>query len=108
MNKIFFFTATIILCTLSAGSVQAAEKPSLTLGEKLFKDPTLGSSNNTKSCNSCHPGGTGLENATRNPNLASIINQCITGPLEGQAIKDNSLQMKSIKLYIYSLKEKNK
>jgi hypothetical protein len=46
-----------------------------------------------------------LENAGNNPDIAFIINRCITGPLGGQAIKDNSIEMQSIKLYIESLKE---
>lgn len=106
MKKELFFTATIILSTLIATSIQAAETPSAALGEKLFNDSALGGSDNAKSCNSCHPGGKGLEAAGNNPNLAVIINKCITGPLGGQAIKDNSIEMQSIKLYIKSLKEK--
>jgi cytochrome c peroxidase len=106
MKKTLFFTATIILSTLIAGYMQAAETPSAALGEKLFNDSALGGTDNAKSCNSCHPGGKGLVDAGSNPKLAVIINQCITGPLGGQAIKDNSIEMQSIKLYLKSLKEK--
>ncbi len=106
MKKTFFFTATIILNTLSAGYTQAAETPSVTLGEKLFNDSVLGGSDNAKTCNSCHPGGKGVENAGSNPNISLIINRCITGPLGGQAIKNNSIEMQSLKLYIESLKGK--
>jgi cytochrome c2 len=107
MKKTLIFTATIILSTLIAGSTQAAETPSAARGEKLFNDPALGGTGNTKSCNTCHPGGKGLADAGNNPNLEVIINRCITGPLGGQAIKDNSIEMQSIKLYIKSLKEKD-
>ncbi len=106
MNKTLFLTATIILSTLIAGDMQAAETPSATLGEKLFNDSALGGSDNVKSCNSCHSGGQGLADAGNNPKLAAIINQCITGPLKGQAIKNDSIEMQSIELYIKSLKEK--
>jgi cytochrome c peroxidase len=106
MKKTLFFTATIILSTLIAGSMQAAETPSAALGEKLFNDPALGAADNEKSCNSCHPGGKGLVDAGSNPKLAANINRCITGPLDGQALKDNSIEMQSIKMYIQSLKDK--
>ncbi len=105
MKKTLFFAATIFLGTLIAGYTQAAETPSVALGEKLFNDSALGGSANAKSCNSCHLGGEGLVDAGSNPKLAVIINRCITGPLGGQAIKDNSTEMQSIKLYIKSLKE---
>ena len=105
MKKTLFFTATIILSTFSAGYTQAAETPSVALGEKLFNDSVLGGSDNAKTCNSCHPGGKGLENAGSNPEISLIINRCITGPLGGQVIKDDSIEMQSIKLYIESLKE---
>ncbi len=104
MKKVIFLTATIILSALTAGYTQAAETPSVVLGEKLFNDSALGGSKNAKSCNSCHLGGKGLENAGSNPDVSMIINQCITGPLGGKAIKDDSIEMQSIKLYIKSLK----
>jgi cytochrome c peroxidase len=108
MKKTLFFTATIILSTFIGNYMQAAETPSAALGEKMFNDSTLGGTNNGKSCNSCHPGGKGLEAAGSNPNLAVIINRCITGPLGGQAIRDNSIEMQAITLYIKSLKEKKR
>jgi cytochrome c peroxidase len=106
MKKTMFFATTIVLSTLIASSVQAAETPSVKLGEKAFNDSALGGSLNAKSCNTCHPAGEGLVDAGSNPELTVIINKCITGPLGGQAIKDNSIEMKSMTLYIKSLKEK--
>jgi cytochrome c peroxidase len=106
MKITLFFTATIILSTLMAHHIQAAEAPSAALGEKLFNDSALGGSDNQKSCNTCHPGGKGLQAAGSNPNLAVIINRCIAGPLKGQALKDDSIEMQSLTLYIKSLKEK--
>jgi cytochrome c peroxidase len=106
MNKTLFFATTIVLSILIVSYMQAAETPSAALGEKVFNDSSLGGSANAKSCNSCHPGGDGLVDAGSNPELAVIINKCITGPLGGQAIKDNSIEMQSMTLYIKSLKEK--
>ena len=105
MKKLLFFSAAIILSTLIAHHMQAADSPSAVLGKKLFDDSALGGTNNHKSCSSCHPGGKGLQSAGSNPNLEVIINRCITGPLGGQALKDNSIEMQSITLYIKSLKE---
>lgn len=106
MKKTLFFAMTLALGAFIAGNMQATETPSAAMGEKLFNDSALGGSANVKSCSSCHPGGEGLVDAGSNPKLAVIINRCITGPLEGQAIKDNSIEMQSITLYIKSLKEK--
>ena len=77
MKKTLFFAATIFLSTLIAGYTQAAETPSVALGEKLFNDSALGGSANAKSCNSCHPGGEGLVDAGSNPKLAVIINAAL-------------------------------
>ncbi len=106
MKKTLFFATTIVLSTFVASSLLAAETPSVTLGEKVFNDAALGGSPNPKSCNSCHPGGEGLVDAGSNPKLSVIINKCITGPLEGKAIRGNSIEMQSMILYIKSLKEK--
>ena len=106
MKKTLFFTAAIILSTLLAHHIQAAEAPSAALGKKLFNDSALGGSDNKKSCNTCHPGGKGLQAAGSNPNLEVVINRCITGPLGGKALKDTSTEMQSLTLYIKSLKER--
>jgi cytochrome c peroxidase len=106
MKKKAMIIAVAIAGALMAISLQAVEKPSTSLGEKLFNDPNLGGSVNARSCNNCHPGGKGLEDAGSNPDLASIINHCISGPLGGTPVAKDSTQMQSLILYIKSLKTK--
>jgi len=82
-------------------------------GKKLFNDPTLGGSTNSKSCNTCHPGGQRLENAgTREftsfmrqdiTSLEEVINMCVTGPLNGKALAVDSQKMQDIVAYIKTL-----
>lgn len=81
----------------------AGEDASKELGEKLFNDPALGGSKNTESCGACHPGGEGLEGAGRLANLTEAINLCIERPLKGEKIGVDSVEMKSLVLYIKSL-----
>ena len=69
----------------------------------LFTDASLGGSTNEKSCNSCHPGGQGLEKSV--DNVAKMVNQCIEGPLAGKAIDTESQEMKDLISYIRSLKK---
>ncbi|MFH1217388.1 MAG: cytochrome c peroxidase [Pseudomonadota bacterium] len=80
-----------------------AEEPSLELGKQLFNNPGLGASTNDKSCNSCHPDGKGLEKADANQQLTQIINKCIKGPMQGEGINEETVAMKSLKLYLQSL-----
>ena len=101
---------TLFLITSSAiGLVSApvfAEEASIELGQKLFNNPGLGASKNAISCNACHAEGEGLENAGENPNLAAIINKCIIGPLEGEKLDEQTVAMRSLKMYIQSLGKK--
>ena len=69
----------------------------------LFNDASLGGSTNEKSCNSCHPGGQGLEKS--GDNVAKMVNQCIKGPLLGKSIDTESQEMKDLISYIISLKK---
>lgn len=89
---------------ITGGNAMAAEAPSAAYGKKLFNDSALGGSTNSKSCNSCHPSGKGLESAWSRPGLVQTINRCITVPLKGMVIAENSVEMQSLKLYIESLK----
>ncbi|MBI5556193.1 MAG: hypothetical protein HY885_00990 [Deltaproteobacteria bacterium] len=81
----------------------SAEEASVELGQKLFNNPGLGASKNDKSCNSCHENGKGMDKAGKNPELALMINKCIKGPLQGEGISEDSVAMRSLKLYIQSL-----
>lgn len=92
----------IIFVLMSTPAFSAAE-PSVELGKQLFNNPGLGASQNAISCNACHPDGEGLQNAGKKSNLTEIINQCIVGPLKGEALYEDTTAMKSLRLYIQSL-----
>ena len=72
-------------------------------GKQLFADTKLGGSKNDKSCNTCHPGGKGLEKAGKN--LESMIQACIQKALEGKPLAADSQEMKDLVAYIKSLKK---
>ncbi len=96
----------LILAVFCANGIAFAAQEGATIekGEKLFRDPGLGTTG--KSCNSCHPEGKGLGQAGSRPDLPEIINGCITIPLKGKAIDPKSEEMESLVLYIKSLRSK--
>ena len=106
MKKSNLFVVILAGTLLLTGGQAMADKSSVELGKKLFNDPTLGGSTNAKSCNSCHAGGEGLENAAENKKLVKVINQCITGPLKGKKIDGRTAEMRSLKMYINTLQVK--
>lgn len=81
-------------------------------GKAIFNDTTCGASG--KSCNSCHPGGKGLEMAgdkkkfnimgKKQNSLEEAVNFCIETALKGKTMDSNSQDMKNIVAYIRSLK----
>lgn len=83
---------------------QAAEKPAVALGEKLFNDPKLGGATGTKTCASCHHDGAGIEFAFQKPNLPQIINMCIVRGLGGSPLPIGSVEMQSLIMYHQSFK----
>jgi len=105
MNRVSaWLSIPLFLVLFAIGACASAEKePAVSDGEKLFNDPQFAGSTNASSCSSCHPGGKGLENAASNPQLIPVINTCITGPLGGEAIAEDSEEMLSLKGYIESL-----
>lgn len=107
MNPILRSVSALMLVTATGaffGSAMAADTPSAARGKKLFNDPALGGSTNSMSCSGCHPSGKGLEYAWKNPKLAETINICITGQLRGKALPLDSMEMRSLVLYVRSLK----
>jgi len=86
-----------------ASLAMASDGVSPDRGKELFTSKQLGT--NGKSCNICHPGGKGLENAAAydEGKLGAIINQCIANPLKGKALDPSSVEMKSLIMYIKSL-----
>jgi hypothetical protein len=103
MKKVFGIFVILALLISSAGYLIAAEEPSVELGKRLFNEKTLGGATGSVSCATCHPGGKGLEKAAQNPDLAAVVNRCIAGPLKGQKIAPDSVEMKSLLLYIKTL-----
>ncbi len=89
----------IFCCCLAWGT----EIPTIERGAQLFSSTGLGTSG--KSCASCHPGGTRLEEAgaASDKELTATINSCITGPLGGKSLDPESLEIKSMILYLRSL-----
>jgi cytochrome c peroxidase len=104
MMKITMKAAILFAAMAGFGEhAMAAEKPTVEYGRTLFADPALGGPGNTQSCNGCHPSGKGLENAWKNPELGKKINTCI-GAMKGKALLIDSREMKSLILYMQSLK----
>ncbi|MBI4688486.1 MAG: hypothetical protein HY756_12060 [Nitrospirae bacterium] len=85
-------------------------------GKTLFNDPKLSGGTSGKSCNTCHPGGKGLEAAGdkkewktpagKHSTMEEAVNTCVTMALKGKALDANSQEMKDIIAYIKSLKTK--
>ena len=88
---------------LVAAVAQGEESPSVERGKKFFETPKLGT--NGKSCADCHPGGRGLEEAAtfETGKLERIVNLCISRPLAGKPVSPDSVEMKSLILYIRTL-----
>ena len=104
MKKLSMLFGLLLFTCLSV-SLAFGGKASIELGEKLFNDPSLGGSKNTRSCATCHPNGEGMEKAGDRDDLSSMINRCIVGALGGEKIDGRSLEMLSLKMYIISLKK---
>jgi Di-haem cytochrome c peroxidase len=94
----------LLVALLEVSMVYAVQGVSIDLGKKLFSDPKLGTAG--KSCNTCHTDGKGLSKAGANDELPAIVNACITQNLKGRALDVNSVEMKSLILYIRSLGQK--
>ena len=104
---VLFFVA-VVAVTLVYADVEK--------GKKLFNDPTFARSTNSKSCNSCHPDGRGVEKAAtktsftlmgeKKGSLEDTVNSCIKMALKGKPIRKDSQQMKDIVEYIKSLEGK--
>ncbi len=109
MKKTVIFGMLMALCMLAVSFAFAsgnAEK-----GKALFNDP--GFAGGSRSCNSCHTDGEGLEHAGtkkeftisgRKANrLEDAVNICIVGANGGKAIKTDSAEMMDIVAYIKSI-----
>jgi cytochrome c len=85
-------------------------------GKALFNDVKFAGGTADKSCNSCHPGGRGLEKSAdkkefsimgkTQKSLEEAVNFCIVKANKGKAIAVDSPEMKDMVAYIKSLKGK--
>ena len=83
-------------------------------GKVLFNES--GFAGGIKSCSSCHPGGSGLEQAAgrkefhimgkTQKTLEEAVNACIVYAIQGKAIKPKSPEMQDLVAFINSLKSK--
>lgn len=104
MKKTWLIILITWAITAYAGLSMSGET-TVTKGKELFNSAELGGSSNQTSCNTCHPDGRGLKNAGSKENLVDMINMCIERPLKGNALETESSDMKSLQLYIKSLKK---
>ena len=95
--------AAVMAIFLATGIAQAAGKSTVELGKEMYNDPKLGGSTNESSCNSCHAGGKGLENAAEKKKFTKLINNCLVGQMEGEKMDGRKVSMRSLKMYIKSL-----
>jgi cytochrome c len=82
-------------------------------GKALFENVSF--ANGKRACNTCHPGGRGLEKAGTKAefhimgkvqkSLEEAVNFCIVNANKGEAIDENSDEMKDIVAYIKSLEK---
>lgn len=111
MKKGMRLIAVMISFILMVGIAHAGD---VKRGKKLFNDPRLGTNN--KSCNTCHPGGKGIDGSKdkfviMGRELGSIedaVNFCIEFALKGKALDKNSEEMKDIAAYLRTLGGKKK
>ncbi len=113
MKTFMVLMLSIIIPGLVFSGVFAAD---VEKGKALFNDPKLGGATSGKSCNSCHPDGKGLENATdkkeftimgkKQKGLEAAVNFCIENAMKGKAIDPKGADMANIVAYIKSLKGK--
>ena len=102
MRKQIWLAALAVLI-IAAGIACAAGKSSEETGKEMFNDPKLGGSANESSCNSCHAGGKGLENAAGKKKFSKLVNNCLVGKMEGEKLDGRTVSMRSLKKYIQSL-----
>ena len=94
----------ILVCIILAGSFSLAPAAGdAGKGKILFSDTKLGGATAGSSCNSCHPGGKGLEKAGARKDLPKVINACIETALKGKPLSLKSSEMADLVAYVKSL-----
>jgi cytochrome c len=89
----------IALAALMTAALAAGQDP-VERGKELFNSTHLGT--NGKSCATCHPSGSKLEEAASydEKDLEKIVNQCIKKALAGKPLPAESADMKAIITYM--------
>lgn len=105
----------VAISLLFSGAFAAKHLPE-ERGKALFNDVKFAGGTAGKSCNSCHPGGKGLEKAAEKKefkimgktqkSIEEAVNFCIEMANKGKAIDAKSPEMADIVAYIKSLARK--
>jgi cytochrome c len=105
MKRIWIVAAGILGVTTGITLAETGA-PTVAGGAELFASPALGTSGS--SCAECHPAGKGLEDLEdySDGRLGVAINACITKPLKGKALGEDSVELRSLILYLRSLAAK--
>ncbi len=93
--------AVFLLLAAATAAFAMQHEATVDKGKALFSDPKLGT--NGRSCNDCHKDGSGLEKAADRKDLESMVNGCIKANLKGKPLKQRSVEMQSLLLYIKSI-----
>lgn len=96
-------SAFLLLALTASSPALAQESPSVEKGRTLFNDPGLGATG--KSCSSCHSNGKDLPGGNAPHAEEGDINWCTENALKGHALQKGSVEMKSLLMYIESLRE---
>ncbi len=91
---------TKVLGIALALAVVAAGGPSVERGRALFRDKALGT--NGRSCASCHEGGKRFDELGEydDKRLGAYANTCIEGMLKGKPLPPDSVDLRSLVLYL--------
>lgn len=92
----------IALGVLASAALVAGQDP-IERGKELFNSARLGT--NGKSCATCHPGGSKLEETASydDKELIKVINQCVKESLKGKPPAADSADMQALIAYIRSV-----
>lgn len=113
MGKTVMFAIAIAALTISIASAAG----DAARGKALFNDPKFAGATSGNSCNTCHPGGSGLEHAGTKKefhiagktqrSLEEAVNACIEYAIGGKALDLRSTEMQDITAYIKSFGSKS-
>lgn len=105
MKRALSLVAAIVVMTAGM-AIAGVEEPSAARGGELFGNPSLGTSGET--CSECHPAGKGIEDLGdySDGRLGEVINACVTNALKGKTLGEDSLELRSLILYLRSLAAK--